>query len=216
VAEEWRVTVDLREASHSEQLLAALPAHELEDEARRRLGKRIAISGSDEQVFLYADTESAAREAQKVVGQVLADNGMPGTSRLDRWHHEEQRWEDASVPLPRTPEEERVEHERLEREETAESQATGLATWEVRIQLSSHDDARALAERLENEGLHEVVRRWSYLLVGTANEDDARELARRLQDDLPRGASIHVEPGGGVAWQLMPSNPFAVFGGLAG
>ena len=67
----------------------------------------------------------------------------------------------------------------------------------MRIQLASHDDARALAERLENEGFHEVVRRWSYLLVGTANEDDARELARQLEADLPPGASIHVEPGGG-------------------
>jgi hypothetical protein len=25
---------------------------------------------------------------------------------------------------------------------------------------------------------------------------------------------VHVEPGSGTAWQLMPGNPFAVFGGL--
>ena len=86
----------------------------------------------------------------------------------------------------------------------------------MRIELASHHDARALAERLENEGFHLVVRRWSYLLVGTDNEDDARELAQKLEDELPDGATIHVEPGGGTAWKAVPSNPFAVFGGLAG
>jgi hypothetical protein len=27
---------------------------------------------------------------------------------------------------------------------------------------------------------------------------------------------VHVEPGAGLVWQLMPNNPFAIFGGLAG
>jgi len=215
VADDWRVTVDLGQEATAERLLAALHAHEVDERARGRLGDRIAISGSEDHVFLYADTESAAREAEQVVGQVLSANEMQGTFRLDRWHHAEERWEDASVPLPRTAEEEEVEHERLEQEETAESQATGLATWEVRIELASHHDARALAERLEHEG-YGVVRRWNYLLVGADNEDDARRRAQQLKDELPDGATIHVEPGGGTAWEAVPSNPFAVFGGLAG
>src|SRR5690349_11614650 len=105
MADDWRVTVDVRE-DDAERLLSALRAHEVEDEARGRLGERIAISASDDHVFLYADTESAAREAQQVVGQVLSANGMEGSSRLDRWHPEEERWEDASVPLPTTAEQE--------------------------------------------------------------------------------------------------------------
>jgi hypothetical protein len=214
MADDWRVTVDVRE-DDAERLLSALRAHEVEEEARGRLGERIAISASDDHVFLYADTEIAAREAEQVVGQVLSANEMQGSSRLDRWHPEEERWEDASVPLPTTAAEEQIEHERLEQEETAESQATGLAAWEARIELASHHDARALAERLEDEG-YGVVRRWNYLLVGTDNEDAAHELAQKLKDELPDGATIHVEPGGGTAWKAVPSNPFAVFGGLAG
>ena len=216
MAEDWRVTVNLRDETDSTRLLAALSAHEVEQEARGRLGERIAISTSDDHVFLYAANESAAREAEQVVGQVLSATAMQGTFRLDRWHHEEQRWEDVSVPLPTTAAEEQAEHERLEQDEAAESQATGLAAWEVRIELPSHEDARALADRFEHEGLRQVVRRWNYLLLGSANEDDARGLAEQLKDELPAGATIHVEPGGGMAWEFMPSNPFAVFGGLAG
>jgi hypothetical protein len=216
VAEDWRLTINVRNEKHTGQLLTALNGHEIEDEARERLGKRIAVSGGDNHVFLYADTESAARESEQVVGKVLAAHEMTGKFKLDRWHHEEERWENASVPLPSTPEEKRVEHERLEREETSESQATGLASWEVRIELASHHDARALAEQLEHEGFEQVVRRWRFLLIGTSDEDDAHALAERLQGELPPGATIHAEPGGGMAWELMPGNPFAVMGGLGG
>ncbi len=216
MAEDWRVTVNLREERHTGQLLTALHGHEIEDEARERFGKRIAVSGGGNQVFLYADSESAARETEQVVGQVLAAHELKGKFKLDRWHHEEERWEDASVPVPSTAEEKRVEHERLEREETSESQATGLASWEVRIELASHHDARALADRLGTEGFEQVVRRWRFLLIGTGDEDDAHALAQRLLGELPPGATIHVEPGGGMAWELMPGNPFAVMGGLGG
>jgi hypothetical protein len=57
------------------------------------------------------------------------------------------------------------------------------------------------------------VRRSSYLLVGANDEEEAKELAVRLGAE----GTVHVEPGAGVAWQLMPSNPFALFfGGLGG
>jgi hypothetical protein len=216
MAEDWRVSVSLQEVSHAGRLLGVLHAHEVEEDARKQLGGRVAVSGSGNLVFLYADTEGAARQAEQVVGQVLSAHGMKGTFKLDRWHHAEEEWEDASVPLPSTAAEQRVEHERLERQEAAEAQATGLAEWEVRIELVSHRDAVALAKRLKQEGFEDVVRRWRYLLVGTADEDDAHALAERLKGESPAEATIHVEPGGGMAWQLMPRNPFAVFGGLGG
>ena len=100
MAEDWRVTVALPEETHTGHLLRALHGHEVEDEGRARLGQRIAVSGSGNNVFLYADSESAAREAERVVGLLLEAHGMTGTFKVDRWHHEEERWEDASVPLP--------------------------------------------------------------------------------------------------------------------
>ena len=86
----------------------------------------------------------------------------------------------------------------------------------MRIELGSRDDANALADQLEREGFDSVLRRWTYVLVGTATEDDAHALAQRLQGEAPTGATIEVEPAGGQVWQLLPTNPFAVFGGLAG
>jgi hypothetical protein len=119
------------------------------------------------------------------------------------------------VPLPESPDEREAEHERREEQERDESLRTGVAQWEVRLELPSHADASSLAETLERDG-RSVVRRSHYLLVGANDEDDAKALADRLVADAPEGATVHVEPGAGVAWQLMPTNPFAVFGGLGG
>jgi hypothetical protein len=174
------------------------------------------VSSHSRTVFLYAETEAAAREAEQVVSALLAEHDLEASSvALDRWHPIEQRWEDARVPLPSSAADRQAEHERLAADDTAESEATGVAAWEVRIEVASHDDADALAARLEDEGMP-VVRRSTFLLVGAANEDDARELARRLATEAPPGAVIHVEPGGGQVWEAMPENPFAVFGGLGG
>lgn len=214
VAEDWRVTVTLEEGDHTGRLLGVLHEHEVEDDVRQKLGDRVAVSGSGNHVFLYGDTEQATQAAQEVVEGVLQAHGMRGVFRLDRWHHEEEEWEDASKSMPATTEEHKAEHARLEQQETDDSQASGIAEWEVRIELRSHHDARALAQRLQDEG-SQVVRRWTFLLIGTNDEDDAHALAERLQAEMPDGATIHVEPAGGLAWQLMPRSPFAVFGGLA-
>ena len=214
MAEDWRVTVTLPGKSDAARLLSALHAHEVEEDVRKQLGERVAVSGDDNHVFLYADAEGAARRAEQIVRELLSAHGTTGELKLDRWHHEEEEWEDATVPLPSTAAQKQVEHERLEQQETAEAHATGIAEWEVRIELGSHHDAAALAEQLEQEGYEHFIRRWKYLLIGTADEDDARALAERLTAELPPGATIQAEPGSGMAWQLMPLNPFAVFGGL--
>jgi hypothetical protein len=122
-------------------------------------------------------------------------------------------WKDASVPLPETEQELRAEHERMQEREAAESLEKGRAEWEVRIELQTHEDTVALAERLESEGVP-VVRRHTFLLAGALNEDDAHALAKRLEAEAPKGARIEVEPGGGLVWEIAPENPFAVFGGL--
>jgi hypothetical protein len=61
-----------------------------------------------------------------------------------------------------------------------------------------------------------VVRRHTFLLVGAANEDDAKSLAERLRGEVPAGAVVAVEPGGGMVWEVTPQNPFVLFGGLGG
>ena len=46
------------------------------------------------------------------------------------------------------------------------------------------------------------------MIAGTADRDQAAELARRVHG--------HVQPGGELVYEVQPSNPFAVFGGLGG
>lgn len=212
MADDWRVTVTLGAGADIGRALVALREHQVEEDVRARLGNRIAVSADGERVRLYADTERAAREAQQVAAAALAAHDIEGAeSHLDRWHPAEERWEDATTA---TPDGDHEEHARLEKDEAAESQATGIAQWELRIEFASHHDARAFETRLGREGFRHLVRRWRYLLVGTDNRDDAVAWAERLKGELPEGATIQVEPGSGVAWQFVPRNGFAVFGGL--
>jgi hypothetical protein len=212
MAEDWRVTVTVSDEELATSLLDALEKHSADGDVRLRLGERVAASADGPNLFLYADTESAARAAQSVVEDLLP---VDAEFALDRWHEIEERWEDASVPLPRTDADKEAERDRLEQDDAAESAASGVAQWEVRVELSSHADEQALAKRLEQDGWS-VISRWTYLIVGATNQDEALALAKELQETGPPGGQVHVEPGGGLAWEVAPSSPFAIFGGLAG
>jgi hypothetical protein len=209
VADDWRVSVTLTDEREARQVLDALREREVDDELRDELGSRVAVSSDGATVFLYADTRRAAEAAERVLRVILEDERAPGVPLLDRWHPIEERWEDARVPLPSSPDEVRAEEERADELDDELSLSTGIAQWEVRVELDSQADAEALADELERAG-RSVVRRSAYLLVGANDREDAQELA----EELAGRARVHVEPSTGVAWQLMPANPFAVFGGL--
>jgi hypothetical protein len=213
VADDWRLTATLTDEG-TRRLLDQLREHEADDAVRDRLGGAVAVSGEGNTVYAYADTADAIHEAEAVIRALLAEHDVEAEIRVDRWHELEQRWEDESVPLPQTEAERAAELDRLEETEAAESQRSGRALWEVRLELPSHERTRELADRLEQEGLH-VIRRWTFLLVGADTEDDARELAERLQSEEP-GATIQIEPSGEMVAEVAPGNPFAIFGGLAG
>jgi hypothetical protein len=206
MADDWRVTITLSEARQAGRVLAELREREVHDELRDALGGRVAVSSDGPRLFLYADTRRAAEAGEHALREVLAEDGIGGEPKLERWHPIEERWEDPAVVLSAAE-----EHERAEEEDAEESIETGVAQWEVRVELETHQAAESLADELTGDG-YSVVRRSRYLLVGANDEDDAKALAARLEG---RG-TVHVEPGSGVAYQLLPQNPFAVFGGLAG
>jgi hypothetical protein len=213
VADDWRVTFDFDDEGDGTQFTEWLAAVELESEERHQLGDRVIVSRDGPRVFLYADSEDQARSVYQTAQARIETEGRSAITALERWHPVEQAWKDASVPLPESAEEARAEHERLQEREAAESLEKGRAEWEVRIELPTHEDTVALAQRLESEGIP-VVRRHTFLLAGALNEDDARALAQRVEAEAPSGARIEVEPGGGLVWEVAPENPFAVFGGL--
>jgi hypothetical protein len=216
MAEDWRVTVTIDSPENVESVLRALHGLDVRQELRDQLGGRVAVSSDGPNIFLYADTRRGAEAGERALREVLEDYALEGDPRVDRWHPLEERWEDAKVPLPSTDDARRAERERLDEQDEQDSERTGIAQWEVRVELPTPGDAERLADALEREG-RAVVRRSTFLLLGTNDRDDADELAQRLQAESPAGAYVHVEPGSGLAWQLRPRNPFAVFfGGLAG
>jgi hypothetical protein len=213
MGDDWRVTVDFDDEGDGAQFAERLAAFELEAEERERLGDRVIVSRDGPRVFLYTDAEERARAVHETVSARIESEGLSALTAFERWHPVEQAWKDPSVPMPRTEEQLEAEHERLQEREAAQSLEKGRSEWEVRVELASHEDTVALAERLESEGIP-VVRRYTFLLAGAVNEDDARALAERLEREAPEDARIAVEPGGGLVWEVVPSNPFAVFGGL--
>jgi hypothetical protein len=192
---DWRVTISLTDPAHLERARRSFSAHEVEEDDRRQLGRSVAIGAGDSQIFLYAGTENAARDAERVARDVLASQGIEAEFTLHRWHPIEEEWEDPDVALPRTEAERQAEHQRLEDAETAESLAIGSAQWEARVEFPSHHEAVALADKLRSEG-RTVIRRWKFLVVGANNEDDARELAEQIRREAPPDATVSAEAAG--------------------
>ena len=65
--------------------------HKVAEDARRRLGHRIAVSAGGCQVFLYAGTEVAAREAERIAREVLAEHHFQAGFAIHHWHPLEER-----------------------------------------------------------------------------------------------------------------------------
>ena len=202
-SDDWRVTITVSGEADAGQAQQSSSLRQAEADIRGQVGRGIAVGAGDRQIFLYAGTETAARDAQRVACDVLAGHGIAAGSAVHRWHPIEEQWEDPRLPMPQTKAERDAEHQRLVDAETAESHAAGIAQWDVRVELGSHRQAVALARKLESEG-RTVVRRWKFLLAGASNEDEARELAGQIRQQAPPGTAVLVEQAG-AGWPFMPS-----------
>jgi hypothetical protein len=197
MSDDWRIRIELPEEQHAETLLGRLGLDLGSDEAKRLAaeleGRRLAVSRDGNELFVYASSQAEAERAQAIVEAELANEGIEArTSAVERWLDEEERW--SGEPPAETWEEEEIDR--------------GYAPWEVRVERQSHAEARKLADELEREG-YDVVRRFRYLIVGTASEEEARELAERLHGE--------AETGGEVVWEEgLPQGPFAIFRGVGG
>ena len=201
MSEEWRVEIELGDEQHHLTLGERLRSLDLDEEAKKRLGDRVIVTRDGAHMFLYADSEASAREAERVARDVLADEGLAGGIAVTRWHPAEEAWKDASVPLPSSDQEERAEERAHEEAEEREAALEGEYDWEVRVDLPGLRETQELARRLSEEGLP-VRRRWSYLLVGAPTEERAAELGKRIEGEVPEGGEVHIEPSGGVRHPL--------------
>lgn len=213
--DDFRLVVEFEEEGHGLRFGRALGEREFAKEVREQLHDAVLVTRDGPHVFLYASSREKAAAAEKVVREVLAEHDLgANVSPILRWHPVEERWEDASVPLPETEKALDAERDRRDEQDTDEARELGYAEWEVRIDFPSHRDAVGFAERLESEGVTPIVRRWKYLLVGTATEDDAKALAERLGAEVPSGAAVTAEPSATIGWEIESRNPFSLLGGL--
>jgi hypothetical protein len=191
--DDWRLRIELGEEAAGGLLSRlGLLSSEAKELARDLEDQRLAVTQDDGTIFVYADSSLQLENARKIIDTELAALELEqATVVQEHWLADQDRWDDDPVA-------------HFSDDETL---AAGYAPWEVRVECKSHDEARELADRLEAEG-YGVVRRWSYVIAGTATREEAQRLAQRLHGE--------VEPGGELVWEATPGNPFAIFGGLGG
>ncbi|MGI8902567.1 MAG: hypothetical protein ACR2IP_02670 [Solirubrobacteraceae bacterium] len=213
--DDWRLRIDLQQPSLAHQLSELLNAVEIEHDLERSFRERVVVSVDGPEVFCYAGTRAQAEAAEQLIRQLAGEHGWELDVALTHWHPVAEQWESPDEPLPSS--EADAAHERAERvaAERSESAEQGYPEFEVRIRCASRGEAGELSERLEQEAIPNV-HRWSYVLVGVADEDGGAQLAERLRGELPAGVQVAVERNRRAVWEDMPGNPFAVLGGLAG
>jgi len=192
MAEEYRVEVELEDPEHGYSTEERMRALDLDDDARERLGSKVMVTRDESRLFLYAANEAQAGEAERLVRELVAADGLTAEIRVTRWHPLAEAWEDASIPLPATSEEEAAEIAAREAAEAREAEIEGEYDWHVVVHATGRGEAIELAGRLAAEGLP-VRRRWRYVTVGVLTEERAEELAERLRSELPDDADVRIE-----------------------
>ena len=192
MAEDFRVEVELDDEAHGYPLRERLRALNLDDEARERLGRNVVVTRDGSRMFAYTPTEAQAREAERVLSGLVAEEGLSADFAVTHWHPVAEEWRDASLPLPDSAEEEKLEYEEREAAERREAAEEGEFDWHVVAELSSRESARDLQRKLSDEGLP-TTRRWRYVTVGAVTEERAEELAERLRTELGDSAEVWVE-----------------------
>jgi hypothetical protein len=192
VDDEVRVEVELDDADQASAFLHRLRSHELDDQGREGLGRGVMVSRDESRLFLYTATDAQARSAERLVRDLAAADDLRATIAVTRWHPVEEAWKDASLPLPRTPEQEAAEYSAREAAEVLEAEAEGRYDWSVVAHLPEREQAVELAERLAAEGVP-ASRRWRYVVAGAVTEERANELAERLGAELGPDADVRID-----------------------
>lgn len=98
--DEWRVEVHLDDPEHGFPLSERLRAVDLDGDVVARLGDRVIVSRDGPRLYVYTQSDAAAREAEQVVAEVVEADRLTAEIRRRRWNPVDSFWQDADVPLP--------------------------------------------------------------------------------------------------------------------
>jgi hypothetical protein len=189
--DEWRVEVNLDDESHGYSLGERLRSHDLDDEARKRLAGGVIVTRDGPLVYVYTTSEAAAREAERVLRELVDAERLTADIGVTVWDEERDAWLDAArgdvVEDPRAGEE--------------------GPEYFVLVESEDHAELEALAGRLEGEGRPVELRRGK-LLVGSFDDEEVEQLAERLRGEV--GPETHVQVRADIFTDL-PSPGFLLF-----
>ena len=173
--EEWRVEVNLDDERHGYTLGERLRAHDLDDEARERLGAGAIVTRDGPRLYVYTTSEAAAREAERVLRELVDADRLTADISVTRWDEERDAWLDA------------------ERGDVVEDPRAGEEGPEYFVLVEAEDQAvlETLARRLQEEGRPIELRR-DMLLVGSFDDEEVQELAERLKQEVGADARVQV------------------------
>ena len=90
----------LDEEQQGDSLSERLHNLQLDDEARKRLGGSVIVTRDGRILFIYAWHEESAREAERVIRELMVKDKLVGEVRLMRWHPIAEEWKDADGAAP--------------------------------------------------------------------------------------------------------------------
>ena len=185
--QEWRVEVDLDDEQHGYSLGERLRSHDLDDDARERLGGGVIVTRDGPRLYVYTKSDAAAREAERVLRELVEADRLTADIRVTVWDEERDAWLDAVdgdvVEDPRAGEE--------------------GPEYFVLVESDDQEALEALAGRLD--GPVEVRR--GMLLVGSSDDEEVEALAERLRGEIP-GAKVQTRAD---IFHDLPSPGFLLF-----
>jgi hypothetical protein len=97
VDEEWRVNLIVHDPPITRKKVSARAVRDL---LRDRVGEEVYVTDGRTSTFLYAATADAAETAERTVHAVLAEQGLAGDIRIERWDRSRKTWVDVRTELP--------------------------------------------------------------------------------------------------------------------
>lgn len=92
--EEFKVEVELGDEAHHLSFWERLRSLDVDDEARRRLGRQVTVTRDGNRIQLYTSSLQDAREAQNTVRELVVADEIAAEYTVSRWDANVQEWVD--------------------------------------------------------------------------------------------------------------------------